>query len=110
MQNKSRLITFLLCFFGVFLGLHNYYLGNYKRAVLFTISVGGFGFWWVSDLIKISTDPDFITNYYDGYKTYHSEKQAARLEKITEIRERNFVAQDHQVRCPKCGRDRKSVV
>lgn len=103
MKEKSRFIAFLLCLFGAFLGLHNWYLGDYKRATLFTFTVGGFGIWWISDLIKIVTDPDFLENYYDGYKTYKENKQEERLEKLNEIRERNYVPEGHQVRCPKCG-------
>lgn len=106
MENKSRGIAFLLCLFGFVLGLHNWYLGNYKRAILFTFTAGGFGFWWFSDLMLIVKDYDYIENYYNGHKEYKEhkiQKQEERLEKITELRERNFVQQDHQVRCPKCG-------
>lgn len=103
MNEKSRGIAFLLCLFGFFVGLHNWYLGNYKRAVLFTITAGGFGVWWVSDLIKIIKDPNYIENYYDGHAMYKAEKQEERLNKLTELREKNFISPDHQVRCPKCG-------
>lgn len=103
MENKSRTVALLLCLFGAFIGLHNWYLGNYKRALLFTFTVGGFGIWWISDLIKIIKDPDYIKNYYNGYEVHREEKREELLNKMNTIREKNYVSKDHQVRCPKCG-------
>ena len=103
MKEKSRLTVFLLCLFGSLLGLHNWYLGNYKRALLFTLTGGGFGIWWISDLIKIAIDNDFIENCNGGYKEQREAKREERLEKISEIKERHYVPEGHQVRCPKCG-------
>lgn len=80
-----------MCLFGSFLGLHNWYLGNYKRALLFTLTGGGFGIWWISDLIKIAIDHDFIKNCNGGYKEQREAKRGEALEKMNAIREKNML-------------------
>lgn len=50
---KNYWITLILCFFLGFLGVHSMYTGKWWRAVLQAMTFGGFGFWWLIDLILI---------------------------------------------------------
>lgn len=47
--------TLLLCFFlGVF-GAHRFFLGKIGTGILMLITLGGFGIWYIIDLIIIIT-------------------------------------------------------
>lgn len=51
--NQRWLATFLLCLLlGVF-GAHRFYLGRIGTGVLMLITFGGFGIWYLIDLILI---------------------------------------------------------
>ncbi len=52
-SNKSFTITILLCFFGGVFGLHRFYVGKILTGILLLISGGGFGVWWIIDLIQL---------------------------------------------------------
>lgn len=60
---KNKWVALGLCIFGSVLGLHHYYLGDYKKGIIFTLTAGGFGIWWVHDIIMIISNDDFIDNY-----------------------------------------------
>lgn len=113
MNEKNRITALLLCIFGFFLGLHNWYLGNYKKAVLFTITIGGFGIWWIYDIIKIVTDTRYIEHYNGEYTKEEKENQfTKRIEnkaKIDEIKQKRAPINDDVVRCPKCGSSQLSA-
>ena len=54
-SDKRILPAFLLCFFlGVF-GVHRFYAGKIGTGVLELLTFGGFGIWWLVDLILILT-------------------------------------------------------
>jgi TM2 domain-containing membrane protein YozV len=51
--NQNWLIALLLCVFvGVF-GIHRFYLGRVGTGILMLITFGGFGIWYVIDIILI---------------------------------------------------------
>lgn len=51
---KSATITLLLCiFFGMF-GIHRFYTGKIGTGILMLITLGGFGFWVLYDIVTIS--------------------------------------------------------
>lgn len=50
---KSRMAALLLCFFLGYLGLHRFYVGKYFTGAIQLITVGGFGIWYIVDLIFI---------------------------------------------------------
>ena len=48
---KSRLVTSLLAWFLGGLGVDRFYLGKIGTGILKLVTGGGFGIWWVIDLI-----------------------------------------------------------
>lgn len=55
LSEKRILPAFLLCFFfGVF-GVHRFYAGKVLTGILQLVTIGGFGIWWLVDLILILT-------------------------------------------------------
>ena len=55
-ESERRILpAFLLCFFlGVF-GAHRFYAGKICTGILELLTVGGFGIWWLVDIILILT-------------------------------------------------------
>ncbi|HEY2378313.1 MAG TPA: TM2 domain-containing protein [Gemmatimonadaceae bacterium] len=54
-SEKRILVAFLLCFFfGVF-GVHRFYAGKIGTGILELLTFGGFGIWWLVDMILILT-------------------------------------------------------
>ena len=52
-SNKSRLVTFLLCYiFGMF-GAHRFYVGKKFTAVLYILTMGLFGVGLIVDTLMI---------------------------------------------------------
>ena len=52
-SEKRILPAFLLCFFlGVF-GVHRFYAGKIGTGLLELVTFGGFGIWWLIDMIMI---------------------------------------------------------
>lgn len=50
---RSRLVALLFCaLLGVF-GVHRFYVGKIGTGILMLVTVGGFGIWWMIDLILI---------------------------------------------------------
>lgn len=52
---SERLVlpAFLLCFFLGYMGAHRYYAGKIGTGLLMLFTAGGFGIWWLIDLIVI---------------------------------------------------------
>jgi TM2 domain-containing membrane protein YozV len=59
---KSWLVTLLLCLFLGPLGIHRFYSGHIAIGLLQFFTGGGFGIWWLVDLILILTG-----SYTDSY-------------------------------------------
>jgi TM2 domain-containing membrane protein YozV len=55
MSEKRILPLFLLFFFLAWLGVHRFYVGKIGTAILFILTLGGLGIWWIIDLILIVT-------------------------------------------------------
>ena len=55
MSDKRILPVFLLFFFLAWLGIHRFYVGKIGTAILYIITLGGLGVWWIVDLILIVT-------------------------------------------------------
>ena len=52
-SQKNWVVTLLLCFFFGVLGIHRFYVGKAGTGILMLITFGGFGIWWLIDLIMI---------------------------------------------------------
>ncbi len=52
---KSQLVALLLCILVGGLGIHRFYLGYIWQGVVQLLTAGGFGIWWLIDLIRIIT-------------------------------------------------------
>lgn len=48
----KKTISFLLCLFGGFFGLHYFYEGNYKKGILYLLTAGIFMFGYIIDVFK----------------------------------------------------------
>lgn len=51
--NSKWLITLLLCIILGYWGAHRFYNGKHGTAILMIITFGGFGIWYIIDLILI---------------------------------------------------------
>ena len=54
-SDKSKHTALILCIFGGWLGLHQYYVGNIGRGLLYTCTFGLIMIGWLSDIVKIAT-------------------------------------------------------
>ena len=52
---KSKVVALILSIFLGELGIDRFYLGYIGRGILKLITCGGFGIWWLIDLIMIAT-------------------------------------------------------
>ena len=52
-KNKKKALIF--CAAGGWIGLHQYYVGNIGRGLLYSCTIGLFGIGWIMDLVKIAT-------------------------------------------------------
>jgi TM2 domain-containing membrane protein YozV len=55
-QQKSWVVTILLCHFLGYLGIHRFYTGRIISGIFQLLTFGGFGIWVLIDLIMIVTD------------------------------------------------------
>ncbi len=53
-SSKSAVTALLLCFFLGTFGVHRFYLGKIKTAVLMLLTLGGLGIWSLCDLVLIA--------------------------------------------------------
>lgn len=54
-SEKSGIACLLLLLLVAIPGLHRFYAGKVGTGILFLITLGGFGLWWLIDLIFIIT-------------------------------------------------------
>lgn len=55
MKMKSKVVALVLSIFLGELGIDRFYLGYIGTGILKLITCGGFGIWWLIDLIMIAT-------------------------------------------------------
>lgn len=51
----NRVVTMVLWFFLGMAGVHRFYVGKFATGLLMLLTGGGFGIWWIVDLILILT-------------------------------------------------------
>jgi len=62
-RRKSQIKAFLISlFFGIF-GLDRFYLGFFYTGCAKLVTLGGLGFWWIYDLVRIGAAPTYALNY-----------------------------------------------
>lgn len=54
-SEKEWIVALLLSFLLGYLGVDRFYLGQVWLGVLKLVSIGGFGIWWIIDLVMIAT-------------------------------------------------------
>lgn len=54
-SEKNWLVALLLSLFAGVFGVDRFYLGKTGTGVLKLLSGGGFGIWWLIDVVKIAT-------------------------------------------------------
>lgn len=54
-SDKDKKLAFWLCLFGGFFGVHQFYVGNIGKGILYLFTCGLFMIGWIGDLIAIST-------------------------------------------------------
>ena len=54
-SDKSRSKALKYCAIGGWFGIHQYYVGNIGKGLLYSCTFGLFAVGWIVDLIKIST-------------------------------------------------------
>lgn len=54
-SDKNKKTALILCAAGGLFGLHQFYVGNIGKGLLYLCTAGLFAFGWIADLIKIST-------------------------------------------------------
>ena len=58
-KDKKWIVALLLSIFLGGLGVDRFYMGYIWQGILKLITAGGFGVWWLIDLVLISTKYDF---------------------------------------------------
>lgn len=53
-RNGLLCLAFLLIPLTAPLGVHRFYAGKVGTGILFLLTIGGFGIWWLIDLIMIA--------------------------------------------------------
>ncbi|WP_300259441.1 TM2 domain-containing protein [Clostridium sp.] len=93
---KNRSTAIILCLLLGVLGAHQYYLGNYGKGVLYTLTGGLLGIGWLYDLVKLIINPDsimgcncYIKNNNNTINTYDDNG--------------HMQSNNDVVRCPRCG-------
>ena len=54
-SDKKKGTALILCIFGGLFGLHQFYVGNIGKGILYLFTCGIFGIGWLIDLIKIAS-------------------------------------------------------
>ena len=60
-SDKNKKTALLLCLFGGFLGLHQFYVGKIGKGLLYLFTFGLFFIGWIVDIIKIASG-SFLDN------------------------------------------------
>lgn len=70
-KRKSQITTFLLSTFFGFLGLDYFYLGYHLWGVTKLFTLGGFGVWWLVDIVRSGTGPVYAYNFRVNHDLPH---------------------------------------
>mmetsp|Transcript_1930 Transcript_1930/g.4375 ORF Transcript_1930/g.4375 Transcript_1930/m.4375 type:complete len:567 (-) Transcript_1930:66-1766(-) len=62
-KRKSQASAFLLSLFFGFLGADHFYIGEYYTAFGKLATLGGLGFWWIIDVVRIGSSPVYASDF-----------------------------------------------
>ncbi|MGL4571858.1 MAG: TM2 domain-containing protein [Clostridium sp.] len=111
-MKKNRMVALGLCFFTGIFGGHHYYLGNWKKGVIYTLTAGGFIVGYVFDTFSILLDKDYVAKYNLKLEDKIKEKEVKRKEfekimasnpKVSKTPQTTSYQSEKMVCCPKCG-------
>ena len=88
---KNRSTALILCLFLGMLGAHQYYLGNYGKGVLYTLTGGLLGIGLLYDLIKLIINPDSIMGCNCYVKNSNHTSNSVHTQNNNDV-----------IRCPRC--------
>jgi TM2 domain-containing membrane protein YozV len=54
-SDKSKTTALILCIVLSWLGVHRLHVGQVGTGILFLLTLGGLGTWWILDIIQIAT-------------------------------------------------------
>lgn len=55
-SDKDWMVTLILSLILGFFGAHRFYTGHFKSGLLQLVTFGGFGIWWIIDILLIATN------------------------------------------------------
>jgi len=70
-RRKSQATTFLLSLFAGFFGMDRFYIGQIVVGCLKLSTLGGFGLWWVLDIVHFGSAPVYANDYRLAYDLPH---------------------------------------
>jgi len=62
-RRKSQAVTFFLSLFGGLFGADQFYMGFFSAGLMKLFTLGGFGVWWITDLVAIGSGPVYANHY-----------------------------------------------
>ncbi|CEM39643.1 unnamed protein product [Vitrella brassicaformis CCMP3155] len=62
-KRKSQALAYVLSLFFGFLGADLFYLGHPLIGSMKAVSLGGFGVWWIIDIIRVGSTPVYANNF-----------------------------------------------
>jgi TM2 domain-containing membrane protein YozV len=60
--DRSMVVLQALAIFG-FLGIDHFYLRSTKTGIIKLLTLGGFGIWWLWDMLQVFTEKERVVNY-----------------------------------------------
>ncbi len=78
------MLEFYLCLFGGMLGLHKFYVKDYKRGILYAVTGGLFFVGWIYDIVKLYKET--------GLAEKRQDKRVAKAEAKAKAREQRKAA------------------
>lgn len=63
-KRKSQVVAFVCSVFGGLFGFDMFYLGFSVMGAIKLLTFGGFGYWWLTDIIRIGVGPVYTIDRY----------------------------------------------